>query len=120
MIHGTLEWELQGGAGDVAIMGGPPAVHATPQLWHHQGAVQAACYSHGCSHLPHTNTVMSSKEEGGQEKGEGEGEEEEEYQLDERIDNCLSKSASLTESEGAARCLRQPFLTRNKALCRCR
>ena len=48
---------------------------------------------------------MGRRRRGGKEKEEGE-EKEEEYQLDERIDNCLSKSASLTESEGAARCLR--------------
>ena len=64
VVHWTLERELQGGAGDVAIMGSPPAVHATPQLWHHQRTVQAACYSHGRPHLPHTTTVLSATEEG--------------------------------------------------------
>lgn len=47
VVHGTPEGQLKGGARDVAIMRGPPPVHATPQLWHHQGAVQAGCYGHG-------------------------------------------------------------------------
>lgn len=33
VIHGAGERQLQGGARYVAIMGGPPSVHATPQLW---------------------------------------------------------------------------------------
>ncbi len=60
-------------------MGRPPAVHATPQLWYHQRAVQAACNSHGRSHLPHTTTVMSATEKGGQEE-----EEEEEVEGEEK------------------------------------
>ena len=81
VVHGTLEWELQGGAGDVAIMGSPPAVHATPQLGHHQRTVQAACYGHGRSYLPHTTSVMSAtgggnREGGDEDEGEVEGEEQ--------------------------------------------
>ena len=51
VVHRAREGQLQGGAGNVAIMWGPPPVHATPQLWHDQCAVQAVGNGHSCSHL---------------------------------------------------------------------
>ena len=51
VVHGARKGQLQGGARNVAVVWSPPPVHATPQLGHHQRALQAVGYSHGTSHL---------------------------------------------------------------------
>ena len=47
VIHGAAEGQLQGRARNVAVMRRPPPVHATPQLWYDQRALQAVCNGHG-------------------------------------------------------------------------
>lgn len=63
MVHGAGEGQLQGGAWNVAIMWGPPPVHAAPQLGHDQCALEAVGNGHSCSHLQQQTTQNRSDDD---------------------------------------------------------